>query len=214
MSFTFKRPPLHNPAPGHFRRNSFLLCALAAFLVGGGCAAGGDDGGDGPGFGDPISEDPGSGVLSVFAAGDRIGIVTGVSEFTITVFDPDTDTVFELNDQTGHVAGGSFLYSGEECTGAVYIAASGCRLTGSAPTDQSPPSRRFVRGADNGTRGVVAASELLVADGELDYRDYLSQLSNDCFSRPSPISSCTYRAVTTTVIPTTFPLPITFEGID
>lgn len=61
--------------------------------------------------------------LSVEAGGQRIGYLMLVQDYGLYIWDDVNEVTFSVNQQTGHVVGGSggYYYATPDCTGTAYI---------------------------------------------------------------------------------------------
>lgn len=196
----------HDVNRSHSPHGWLLLCA---FFVLAGCGDGieplpeGDAGHDDD---DPIVVDEKG--LSVLAGGVRIGIAMQFSHYAVQVFDPDSSSLFWLNDTTGFVGGGGTFYLEPECAGVPHLGvgtSDACAATS--------PARAYVVGLDNDFEGFTEASSavsmreiptLLVAQSVRILGDA------ECSSIAASTTICGGVASTDSAIPTSFALPITF----
>jgi hypothetical protein len=166
------------------------------------------DGGPGDGDGDTGSEAvPAS--LVVESNGQRIGYLLGVWDYGFFVWDDVNEVTFNVNQVTGHVLGSgsaSGYYTTNDCTGqrylpTAYASIENCGLFG-------PPVRRALRGDSVSNGGFTESMNIETSSADPAIVNALS-LGTQGQCSPLAIQICGSPVVTTNVVPTSFPLPIT-----
>jgi hypothetical protein len=182
---------------------------------GDGDSTAGDGDGDTTGDGDPGDGDGDTGSEAVPASlivesnGQRIGYLMGVWDYGFLVWDDVNEVTFNVNQVTGHVLGSgsaSGYYTTNDCTGqrylpAAYASIETCGLFGLSV-------RQSLRGDSVSAGGFTESMNIETSSGDPEIVNALS-LGTQGQCSALAIQICGSPVVTTNVIPTTFPLPIT-----
>lgn len=146
--------------------------------------------------------------LIVESAGQRIGYLMGVSAYGFLIWDDVNEITFNVNQQTGHVAGSSppYYFQTVDCTGQRYQVA-GYRAP--PDCDQIPvPVRRSVIGSNaNDSAGIDGSASLIAPTGPaVTIMSQSVMAGAQCVAVAA--SYCAYPVQDIAVIPETFTLPI------
>jgi hypothetical protein len=144
--------------------------------------------------------------LSVEADGQRIGYLMLVQDYGLYIWDDVNEVTFSVNQQTGHVVGGSggYYYATSDCTGTQYSTSSvQIGICNQVPA----PVRRSVIADSPFGGGHIAPTGLHTTAGDPTLVNVQSLRSGpDCIAYVTQICGLAY--VSTDVIPQTFALPI------
>lgn len=156
--------------------------------------------------------------LMVEADGERIGYLMGVFGYGYIVWDDVNEVTFRVSQETGNVASDILAasdiiigYNSSDCTGQPYVESeyafgSNCEI--------AAPLRRNIIAWNGSPSGQTAAFPLMLTVGTPVAFQLNSYLDGSGYCSQGLAMMCAMPIEETTVIPKTFPLPITVSEVE